>query len=90
MLPRITPVAPVRTTSPFDNTDFIAEWKADGFRALAYIESGTARLISRKGIRYKSKPFLCTVLAALRQAAPFTDGNLTGCSGYLKFCTYRS
>jgi ATP-dependent DNA ligase len=47
MLPRITLLAPLRIQAPFDDPDFIAELKHDGFRALAYIESGASRLLRR-------------------------------------------
>jgi ATP-dependent DNA ligase len=32
---------------PFDNSDYIFELKHDGFRAIAYIDSGGCRLVSR-------------------------------------------
>ena len=54
MLPRITPIAPTRIRTAFDDPDFVWELKHDGFRALAYIESGSCQLISRKQIQYKS------------------------------------
>jgi ATP-dependent DNA ligase len=41
---------------PFDHPDFIYEVKYDGFRALAYIEGGYCRLVSRKAHVYKSFP----------------------------------
>jgi bifunctional non-homologous end joining protein LigD len=67
MLPQIKPITPLRIKVPFDDPEFIAELKHDGFRAMAYIESGAARLISRKQIVYKSKPFvnLCSLLGQL-------------------------
>jgi bifunctional non-homologous end joining protein LigD len=58
MLPRITPIAPTRIQAPFDHDDFVFELKHDGFRAVAYIEDGSCRLVSRKGITYKSFPTL--------------------------------
>ena len=42
------------------------ELKHDGFRALAYIEDGTCRLISRKNIVYKSFAGLSEAVAGLR------------------------
>ena len=51
MLPRIQPINPLRIKSPVDDADFICEVKHDGFRALAYIEAGVCRLVSRKGIQ---------------------------------------
>jgi bifunctional non-homologous end joining protein LigD len=32
---------------PFDNSDYIFELKHDGFRALAYLDAGECRLVSR-------------------------------------------
>ena len=41
---------------PFDNPDYIFELKHDGFRALAYIDAGECRLVSRnlKSLRFES------------------------------------
>jgi bifunctional non-homologous end joining protein LigD len=38
-----------RRVEPFDDPDWIFEAKLDGFRALAYLEDGTCRLVSRNG-----------------------------------------
>src|SRR5690242_12027701 len=38
-----------RRLEPFDHDDWVFELKLDGFRALAYLENGTARLVSRNG-----------------------------------------
>lgn len=51
------PLAELR--APFDHPDWLFEVKYDGFRALAYLELGTVRLVSRKGKVYKSFPALC-------------------------------
>src|SRR5207302_2816730 len=56
---------PTRIAAPFDHADWLFELKHDGFRALAYIESGACRLISRKQIQYKRFATLCTAMAAL-------------------------
>ena len=50
--------------------------KHDGFRALAYVESGSCRLISRKQIVYKSKLFVS--LGALLAKLPVQDAILDG------------
>ena len=41
---------------PFDNPDYIFELKHDGFRALAYIDAGECRPVSRnlKSLRFES------------------------------------
>lgn len=76
MLPRITPIAPTRIRAPFDDPDFVWELKHDGFRALAYVESGSCQLISRKNIVYKSFTGLATALAGLRVKNAILDGEL--------------
>ena len=47
---------------PFDHPDRLYELKYDGFRALAFIESGSCRLVSRKAHVYNSFPSLCKSL----------------------------
>jgi bifunctional non-homologous end joining protein LigD len=44
--------------SAFDDPEWIFELKYDGFRALAYIDAGECRLVSRHGNRFKSFPIL--------------------------------
>jgi bifunctional non-homologous end joining protein LigD len=51
-----------RLHAPFYHPDWIFEPKLDGFRALAYIECGTARLVSRNGNTFKSFPALTATL----------------------------
>src|SRR4051794_27710037 len=53
-----------RLPEAFDHPDWLHEIKYDGFRALAYIENGTTRLVSRNGNAYKSFGALCTEIAA--------------------------
>jgi len=52
-----------RLNAPFDPPDWMFEVKFDGFRAVAFIEDGAARLVCRKRKVYKSFPDLCTALA---------------------------
>jgi len=63
---------------PFDHPEFISELKHDGFRALAYVESGAARLINPKGVVYKSRPFvsLCALVGELPVQNATLDGEL--------------
>jgi bifunctional non-homologous end joining protein LigD len=75
-LPRIQPINPTRIASAFDHEDFIFELKHDGFRAVAYIEDGTCRLISRKQIQYKSFAGLRTAMAKLPVKTAILDGEL--------------
>jgi bifunctional non-homologous end joining protein LigD len=76
MLPRITPIVPTRIQAPFDHQDWVFELKHDGFRALAYIEDGGCRLVSRKQIQYKSFPGLVKALAGLRVKSAILDGEI--------------
>ncbi|HEX9979738.1 MAG TPA: DNA ligase D [Flavobacterium sp.] len=41
---------------PFDNDAWLFETKYDGYRALAFIESGECELVSRNGIRFDKYP----------------------------------
>src|SRR6516225_9374289 len=49
MLPRVQPIIPTRRKEPFDDPDWLFDFKYDGFRALSYIEQGGCRFISRNG-----------------------------------------
>src|SRR5208283_2592816 len=42
-----------RIAKPFDNPDYIFELKHDGFRAIAYIENGECKLVSRNLNQFK-------------------------------------
>jgi bifunctional non-homologous end joining protein LigD len=76
MLPRIIPVAPARIAAPFDHEDFVFELKHDGFRAIAYVEDGSCRLISRKQIQYKSFTGLSAAIAGLPVKNAILDGEI--------------
>jgi len=75
-LPRIQPINPARIAAPFDHNDWVFELKHDGFRALAYIEDGSCRLISRKQIVYKRFAALSTAMAALPVMNAILDGEI--------------
>ena len=47
MLPRIRPMRLRLVREPFDHPDYIFELKHDGFRAVAYLQNGECKLISR-------------------------------------------
>ena len=49
----------VQRAEPFDDPSSIFEVKFDGFRALAYVEQGKCRLVSRKDNTYQSFTDLC-------------------------------
>jgi len=46
-MPIFQPMRLARRPEPFDDPDWIYEIKVDGFRALAYVEEGNRRLVSR-------------------------------------------
>ena len=75
--PIIQPMPLVRQREPFSHPDWLFEIKHDGFRALAYVENGTARLLSRNGNWFKSFPVLCDSLASdLRVRSAVLDGEI--------------
>ena len=45
----VQPIIPTRRKEPFDDPDWLFDFKYDGFRALCYIEQGGCRFISRNG-----------------------------------------
>ncbi len=59
MLPKIEPIRPKPLPRAFDRPDWIYEIKYDGFRAVAYVEDGICRLVSRKGHVYDRFDPLC-------------------------------
>jgi bifunctional non-homologous end joining protein LigD len=48
-LPLIQPVAPIAAKHPFDDPEWVFEFKYDGFRALCYLEQGGRHFVSRNG-----------------------------------------
>lgn len=62
-LPDMRPMLATLTDKPFDSPDWQFEIKHDGYRILAYIDNGTVRLHTRKGIDYTAKfPAIAEVL----------------------------
>ena len=61
----------------FSHPDWIFELKWDGFRALAYIDGGRCKLVSRKGNEFRSFPRLTESLAgALSSRSAVLDGEI--------------
>ncbi len=58
MLPSFEPMRLAHLRQPFDHADWLFELKYDGFRALAYVENGSARFSQRHNT-YKSFDQLC-------------------------------
>jgi ATP-dependent DNA ligase len=46
-LPRVQPIPPTWHKEPFDDPDWLFDFKYDGFRAICYLEHRRNRLISR-------------------------------------------
>ena len=65
-----------RLNAPFDHDDWIFEPKLDGFRALAYIEDGQCRLISRNRNAFKTFTALCTAIASAIPHEAILDGEI--------------
>lgn len=74
-LPRVKPMRLRLIKEPFDNFDYLMEWKADGFRAVAYIENRECKLVSRnlRNLRFES---LRAALAALPVTNAILDGEI--------------
>jgi bifunctional non-homologous end joining protein LigD len=51
--PKFSPIIPVRRPDIVDSSDWVYELKYDGFRALAYVDEGRCRFVSRKGNEMK-------------------------------------
>jgi bifunctional non-homologous end joining protein LigD len=61
-LPKFSPIIPVRRPDIFNSSHWVYEVKYDGFRALAYVEDGPCRFISRKGNHMKRFEQLCSAI----------------------------
>ncbi len=72
----------LRIAKPFNDPDYIFELKHDGFRALAYVEEGKCRLISRNGNLFKSFESLKTSLGKLRVQNAILDGEIICIDGH--------
>ncbi len=76
MRPDIRPMLATLTDKPFDDPDWIFETKWDGFRAVALVEPGEAKLYSRNGLDISRKyPSIVAALAKIKDSAVL-DGEL--------------
>jgi bifunctional non-homologous end joining protein LigD len=48
-LPRVQPIIPTWRKEPFDDPEWLFDFKYDGFRGLCYVEQGRCRFVSRNG-----------------------------------------
>jgi len=77
MLPVFQPLPLVRRPKPFSHPDWVYEIKHDGFRALAYLERGRVRLVSRHGNNFASFSELADCMAReLTGRGAVLDGEL--------------
>lgn len=65
-----------RLRKPFSDRGWIYEVKHDGFRALAYVEDGTCRLVSRNGNVFASFAGLAQSIADLIKQPALLDGEI--------------
>ena len=65
---------------PFDHPDYIFELKHDGFRAIAYLQNGESKLVSRNQRNLGSEA-LKRSLAKLHVENAIIDGDLRRCAG---------
>ena len=66
-----------RFNAPFEHPDWIFEPKLDGFRALAYVEGGTCRLVSRNRNAFKTfEPLAKAIGQELLDRSAILDGEI--------------
>jgi hypothetical protein len=71
------PLALARFDAPFDHPDFIFKPKLDGFRAVAYVEGGACRLVSRNRNAFKTFEGLAQAIAQdLSGRSAILDGEI--------------
>jgi bifunctional non-homologous end joining protein LigD len=77
MLPACQPLPVVAKPHPFDGAEWLFELKYDGFRALAYLEQGRCRLVSRNGHAFSSFGSLSLSLAKIpHEGGIILDGEI--------------
>src|SRR4051812_19016156 len=76
VLPQCEPMPLAVLRHPLDHPDWIFELKYDGFRALAYIDAGECRLVSRNGNTFRGFPQLTAALAAAIPGPAVLDGEI--------------
>jgi bifunctional non-homologous end joining protein LigD len=76
-LPRVQPIIPTWRKEPFDDPDWLFDFKYDGFRALCYLEQRRNRLISRNNnIMTRFDALADQVAAALNIDDAILDGEI--------------
>jgi bifunctional non-homologous end joining protein LigD len=76
-LPRFNPIIPVRRPDLFGGSDWVYELKYDVFRALAYLDEGRCRFVSRKGNEMRRFEQLSNAIRkALKVKSAVLDGEM--------------
>jgi bifunctional non-homologous end joining protein LigD len=66
-----------RFDRPFEHPDWIFEPKLDGFRAVAYVEGGVCRLVSRNRNAFKTlEPFAQAIAQGPAGRSAIPDGEI--------------
>ena len=82
MFPKISPIIPVRRRDLFESAEWVYELKHDGFRALAYLNGGGCRLISRRGNEMKRFNDLASLVAKdVKVNSAILDGEIVAVDG---------
>jgi bifunctional non-homologous end joining protein LigD len=77
MLRNLQPLPVIAKPRPFDGAEWIFESKYGGFRALAYIEHGRCRFVSRNGHGFSSFAALASSLATIpHEGGVVQDGEI--------------
>jgi bifunctional non-homologous end joining protein LigD len=78
----ITPMLARPCREPFDHANWLFELKHDGFRAIAFIEDGHCRLISRNGYRFGGfRDLEDSIGQALKGRTAILDGEIVCLDG---------
>ena len=65
LLPRVQPIIPTLRREPFDDPEWLFEFKYNGFRGLCHLEKGRCRFLSRNGNTLSRFSALCDQVAGL-------------------------
>jgi bifunctional non-homologous end joining protein LigD len=76
VLPKIQPKRLSRIAKPFNDPEYLFELNHDGFRAIAYIEAGECKLVSRISNQFKSFGSLKEPLAKLPVKNAILEGEV--------------
>src|SRR5947209_3650639 len=87
MLPICHPLPVIGKRRPFDGAEWIFELKYDGFRALAYLEHGRCRVVSRNGHVQRKLGLRKFLNSGVRSAAIYADHvEAEGTAFYSRVC----